>query len=259
MTLGSSTDDSGDRCGLPRSEPVQADFTLTIARVSTIISVLGQIISLSSDRVIMTEETIPKLRYVMLADSLRAKILDGVYRPGERLPRQHDLAADYNVAFTTLKRALDILESEGYLVRKIGQGTYAALPTKPTLTALVVDDEESIRRFFATVLKDNQYDSVLVESGEMAVEKLKERPFDVIILDLIMPRMSGADTFREIRKIDKTVPVVIVTGYPNSDLMWEALEIGPFAVMKKPVSLHEVHAVLHNLTQPVEATASPLR
>ena len=70
-----------------------------------------------------------------------------------------------------------------------------------------------------------------------------------------MPGMSGVATFREIRQVDADVYVVVITGYPDSDLMWEALEIGPFAVMKKPISPDELRAVLANVTQPSE-TAS---
>ena len=197
-----------------------------------------------SENVVSNDDRVPRLRYMLVADSLRTRILEGVYLPGERLLRQHDLAAEYNVAFTTLKRALDVLEEEGYLVRKVGQGTYAALPEKRTPTALVVDDDGNVRELLARILADSSCDAVLVESGEMAGEKVKEQQFDVIFLDLIMPRMNGADTFREIHKVDPKSYVVIITAYPNSDLMWEALEIGPFAVMKKPIVPDQVRMIL---------------
>lgn len=50
-----------------------------------------------------------QLRYVNVAKTIRQKILDGEYAPGEQLPRQHDLAKEHNVAFNTLKQALDLL------------------------------------------------------------------------------------------------------------------------------------------------------
>jgi DNA-binding GntR family transcriptional regulator len=80
-----------------------------------------------------------RLRYIVVADAIRQKILDGVYSPGERLPHQHDLAKEHNVAFNTLKQALDVLTREGYIVRKVGDGTFAALPEDLSPTALVVD------------------------------------------------------------------------------------------------------------------------
>jgi len=67
-------------------------------------------------------------RYELVANALRYQIQEGVYRPGDRLPQQHELARMHNVSFNTLKSALDILEKEGYVVRKVGVGTYASLP-----------------------------------------------------------------------------------------------------------------------------------
>ena len=59
-----------------------------------------------------------------------------------------------------------------------------------------------------------------------------------------MPEINGPQLFREIRRHDPDVDVVIITGYPDSALMAEALEIGPFAVMKKPFTLDDLRAVL---------------
>ena len=92
------------------------------------------------------------LRYLRVANPLRQKGRDRLYQPGERLPRQHDLAREHNVSFITLKNALDILEQEGYVVRQVGQGTCAALPQEQIRVALVVDDDEGIRRLFPRAL-----------------------------------------------------------------------------------------------------------
>ena len=59
-----------------------------------------------------------------------------------------------------------------------------------------------------------------------------------------MPGMNGAETFREIRRAYPTAKVVIITADPNSDLMAEALDVGPFAVMRKPFTLDELRVVL---------------
>ncbi len=208
--------------------------------------------------VLSSNET-PGLRYVRVADSLRRRILDGECRPGERLPRQHDMAKEYNVAFTTLKHALDVLEREGYVVRKVGQGTYAALPEKRDPLALIVDDEESVRLFFMKVLADSGWRGTPVKSGEMALKVLDGQRFDAIFLDLIMPGLNGAETFRHIRQADPEAYVVIVTGHPDSALMSEALEIGPFAVMKKPCALEDIRMVLGSLVTSLETAPGESR
>ena len=186
------------------------------------------------------------LRYLRVADSLRKKVLDGVYKPGDRLPRQHDMARDYGVAFSTLKHALDILGREGYVVRKVGQGTYAALPPDDTPIALVVDDEENVRQFFQRVLSQSGWKTVTVDSGRAALEEVQSRQFDVIFLDLVMPGMGGPDTFREIRKMDSDANVVIITGYPDSAAMADVLQTGPISVMKKPFTRDELRQVIRS-------------
>ena len=186
----------------------------------------------------------PGLRYVRVADSLRDRMREGVYGPGERLPRQHDLASEYNVAFSTLKQALDLLEREGYVVRKVGQGTYASLPRRETPSALAVDDDGAIRGLFIRVLGSNGWECTTADSGPGALEKLAQRRFDLVFLDLVMPGMNGARAFREIRNRDPEANVVIITGYPSSDLMAEALQVGPFAVMKKPFATEDIRLVL---------------
>ena len=192
------------------------------------------------------------LRYLRVADSLRRKVLEGVYQPGDRLPRQHDLAKEHNVAFGTLKQALDLLEGEGYVVRKVGQGTYACLPEKNTPSALVVDDEQRVCEFIVRFLARCDWKGTAVDSGEGALDKFKNEHFDLIILDLVMPGMSGAETFRGIRKVDPEVPVVIITAYPDSNLIAQALQVGPFAVMNKPLTLNELRQVLGTLPRTSE-------
>ncbi len=185
-----------------------------------------------------------KFRYESVANSIRQEILDGVYVPGDQRPRQHDLAKQHNVAFNTLKQALDLLSVEGYIVRKAGKGTYAALPTNGVPTALVVDDDDQIREVLTRALEAHQWQAVAVPSGEAALSTLEDRSFDLIFLDLIMAGINGAQTFQEIRRRDPSAQVVIVTGFPESGMMVEALQTGPFAIMLKPFDLKHLHSVL---------------
>ncbi len=187
------------------------------------------------------------LRYLWVADTLRQKIIEGECEPGQRLPRQHDMAKDYNVALSTLKQALDLLENEGYVVRKVGVGTWAALPQDDTPVALIVCDEQRYRGSLAMVLADRGWHCVAVESGELALDQLRARRFDVIFLDLVMPGLNGAETLRGIRAVDPEAVVVLITAYPDSDPMAEVLEIGPVTVMNKPLTLDQVSMVLGNI------------
>lgn len=193
-----------------------------------------------------------------VANEIRIKVLNGEYKTGERLPRQHDLAKDHNVAYNTLKKALDILQAEGFLVRRNGQGTYAILPQDRMPFALVVDDDESVRRLFVRSLEDNRWRSVVAASGQEALECLNRHRFDLVFLDLVIPDMTGPQIFREIRDLDYSINVVIITAYPDSQLMDEALEVGPFALMKKPFSQDDIRSLLQTYNPRLAEVATSL-
>ena len=197
------------------------------------------------------------LRYLRVAITLKQRILDGTIQPGDRLPPQHDLARELGVSFTTIKRALDILGAEGYVVRKVGNGTYASLPADETPTALVVDDDASIRKLLARMLSEQGWRAVEAESGQEAAQKFGDQQTDLVLLDLVMPGMSGLETFREIRKQNPEAYVVIVTAYPDSVVMAEALDIGPFAVIKKPFNRDGLRTILRRASRTVEKESGP--
>ena len=90
--------------------------------------------------------------YVRVANRIRHQVLQREYEVGAPLPRQRDLAAQNGVALATLKKSLDILEREGYVIRKNGRGTYASVPEDYSPIALIVDDEPMIRRLISESL-----------------------------------------------------------------------------------------------------------
>jgi excisionase family DNA binding protein len=109
---------------------------------------------------------------------------------------------------------------------------------------LVVDDEEVMRQFVSTALQTGQRQILTAASGEEALELAKQHDVDLVLLDLIMPGISGVETFRQLHEIRPELPVVIVTGYPDSDLMSRALEIGPFTMINKPIDITQLQKVV---------------
>ena len=190
-----------------------------------------------------------EMRYAWVARALRQRILDGNLKSGERLSPQHDLAREFGVAFNTLKQALDLLEREGYVIRKTGVGTFAMLPGGQHGSILVVDDDPHIGELFVKGLNSNGWSAEAVESGPEALVRLQEASFNAIFLDLVMPEMDGVETLRRIREMHGDIPVVIITAYPDSELLNRALEIRPFTMIKKPCSLHDIRTVLRSLSQ----------
>lgn len=118
---------------------------------------------------------------------------------------------------------------------------------------LVIDDEEIIRWLFKETLEDNGYHVMTVVDGTEALELVRSWNFDLIFIDLKMPGMNGAETFRRIRQINESLPIVIITGYPMSDLMEQALEQGPFGVMKKPFNALDIQRSADSFLRGVKA------
>jgi len=106
---------------------------------------------------------------------------------------------------------------------------------------LVVDDEEDIRNFLKTVLLDAGFEVDIANDGFEALQKVKERAPDLISLDLVMPKHSGAKFFREIQKNKRwsKIPILIVTGHAQDDLgkadLQELTMSGPGIYLEKPV------------------------
>lgn len=99
---------------------------------------------------------------------------------------------------------------------------------------LVVDDEPSIRELFKESLNKHGYQVMVTSSGIEALELVSNRHFDMVFLDLVLPDLDGSEVLKHIKEIGKYIPVAIITGYPDSDLMNRAMEHGPFIVIKKP-------------------------
>jgi len=111
---------------------------------------------------------------------------------------------------------------------------------------LVVDDEEVVRELFKETLEELGHRVVAVETGLEALDLVKQQDFDLVFLDLKMPGINGAELFRQIRSIKPGLPVTIITGYPDSEMMAQALAQGPFGVMNKPFGESDIVTAVSN-------------
>jgi excisionase family DNA binding protein len=116
---------------------------------------------------------------------------------------------------------------------------------------LVIDDEPVIGQLFKDGLSETGCQVTTTLSSLEALELLGNRHFDLIFLDLLMPELDGAELFRRIRQMDKDEPVVIITGYPDSDVMRRAMEHGSFTVMKKPFAGDDIVNTVQSLVNGV--------
>ena len=105
---------------------------------------------------------------------------------------------------------------------------------------LVVDDEPAIGTLYGKALDKKKFKVDAVTSGAEAIKAVSRENYDFIFLDLKMPDMNGVETFKEIKKINQRTMVVIVTAYPDSDLLVEAMKLGPLTVILKPFELGDI-------------------
>src|SRR3989441_5158722 len=107
-------------------------------------------------------------------------------------------------------------------------------------TGLIVDDEQPLARSAKAFLADHGYETEVAASGEKALELLQSLQPDVVFADVRLPGMSGIDLLKRIREFDPVLPVVMVTAYGTIEGAVEAVKLGAFDYVKKPVDLEEL-------------------
>jgi two-component system, NtrC family, response regulator HydG len=100
---------------------------------------------------------------------------------------------------------------------------------------LVVDDDPSHLKILATIIRSWGYDVSDADDGTKAVEMVKERSFDLILMDVRMSEMSGIDALKQIGDYNPSIPIIIMTAYSSVDSAVEALKAGAYDYLTKPL------------------------
>jgi DNA-binding NtrC family response regulator len=100
---------------------------------------------------------------------------------------------------------------------------------------LVVDDEEIVRRSYRRLLDEARCSAETAADGSEALQAMRRTPFDVVLLDLRMPGADGMSVLRSIRSQWPAAEVVIITGAPTLESAKEAVRLGAFDYLAKPV------------------------
>jgi len=102
---------------------------------------------------------------------------------------------------------------------------------------LVVDDEIEVVRVLKDFLTAKGYDVYTALNGARALELVNEVKPDIVLLDIIMPGMGGIDTLKEIKKIDPSTAVIMVTAVIDEELANRAVKLGAFDYITKPINI----------------------
>lgn len=106
--------------------------------------------------------------------------------------------------------------------------------TTPKAKILIVDDEERLTTTMCKLLRIHGYDAHTAGSGQEAIARIGEESWDIMILDMKMPEMSGVQVLSEVRKLDSRVEVIVLTGYASLDTAQEVMKLGAYDYLLKP-------------------------
>jgi len=111
---------------------------------------------------------------------------------------------------------------------------------------LIVDDEFSVRQSLEEWFVEDGFQVETAENGHAAIEKMDRGPYDIILLDLKMPGMDGIEVQKKVREIDRNATIIILTAYASVETAVEALKLGAFDYVTKPVDPDELSNLISN-------------
>ncbi|MBW1745318.1 MAG: response regulator [Thermodesulfobacteriota bacterium] len=105
---------------------------------------------------------------------------------------------------------------------------------------LLVDDEDDFRTTLANRLKLRKIDITDVASGNEAIELVRQKSFDVAIIDVKMPGIDGIETLKQIKQLQPDIEIVMLTGHASIESGMEAMKLGAYDYVMKPCDIDEL-------------------
>jgi DNA-binding NtrC family response regulator len=111
----------------------------------------------------------------------------------------------------------------------------------------VVDDDLQLQNIFKQFLKKAGFGRIVVGTGAEAIQHAEKQKFDMVFLDLQLPDIPGDEVYARIKDMHPDLPIVIITGYPDSEILSKILQKGPVTVIKKPIELEQLNRTVKQL------------
>ncbi|OGQ04099.1 MAG: hypothetical protein A2W61_07095 [Deltaproteobacteria bacterium RIFCSPLOWO2_01_44_7] len=118
---------------------------------------------------------------------------------------------------------------------------------KKDIKILIVDDQPGMLETFTDILEDRGFFVEVAEDGFQAIDKVKKTNYDIIFMDIRMPGINGVQTFREVKKINPKVAVIMMTAYAVEDLIKEAIIEGAYTVVYKPFDMERIISTIERV------------
>ena len=119
------------------------------------------------------------------------------------------------------------------------------MKTKPSI--LVVDDELIVRDSLSDWLAEDGYNVATAKNGTEALSMVRKRDWDVLLVDLKMPGLSGLEVLSKVKEINPNIPVIIMTAYATVDTAVEAIKSGAYDYITKPFNPEEITLTLKKI------------
>ena len=110
-------------------------------------------------------------------------------------------------------------------------------------TILVIDDEERVREGCRKVLARDGYEVTIAESGEVGLKMIERQHYDIILLDLMMPSLSGFDVLAHVKTLHPDTVIIVISGYATVENSIEAMKRGAFDFIPKPFSPEQLRVL----------------
>ena len=190
-------------------------------------------LNLPTDEVFLTTEEV--LEYLQVNLRTVYRLIKAGKIPAVRVGRQ----------WRFRKRDIDAwLDSQRSQAKEGAVAAPAAVAREGRQRVLVVDDEASIRELLAKTLALAEYEVDTAADGASALDRLRERrgAYDLMIADLRMPGMDGLTLIREVKQINASLPIIIITGFSTESSAIEAVNLGVAGYLTKPFRVPQVLA-----------------
>ncbi|MCK5759915.1 MAG: response regulator [Candidatus Delongbacteria bacterium] len=149
------------------------------------------------------------------------------------------IGTEFKVYFPKYDASLNTAILEDEICLKKGSGT-----------VLVIDDELVLRELSTSMLKQCGYNIITASDGVEGIQIYKEKYSEIsaIILDMVMPKINGKETFIELKKINPDVKVLLASGFTRDDRVEEVIELGVKDFIQKPFTIFELSSMVYKIT-----------
>ncbi len=118
------------------------------------------------------------------------------------------------------------------------------------LKILLVEDKDSLRQMLSTAIQKAGYTVDEAADGDVAAEKIRKQPYQLVITDLRLPTLSGLEILKIQKEIDPTIPVLLMTAYGTIEEAVDAMKQGAFDFVPKPIDISHLMLLDRSRSRP---------